>query len=75
MIVDKYYYWLYIVSRGLYHAIVTELRENDPLIQRHQYHQNHSVFLDFLQEDHFGWDVVSTYEYGYWFLFWSRSRW
>ena len=29
MIVEKYCYWLHIVSRGLYHAIVTELREDD----------------------------------------------
>ena len=53
MIVEKYCYWLHIVSRGLYHAIVTELRENDLFIQRHQYHQYHFVFLDFYQEDQF----------------------
>ena len=50
---DKYYYWLYIVSQGLFNAIVTELRENDPLIQNHQNHQNHFGIPDFFQEDQF----------------------
>ena len=49
--VEKYYYWLHIVSRGLYHAIVTELRVNDPFIQRHQNYQNHFGIPDFFQED------------------------
>ena len=51
MTVEKYYFWLYIVSQGLYHAIVTELRENDPFIQRHQNHQND--FDDFVPIEHF----------------------
>ena len=51
--VDKYYYWLYIVSQGLFNAIVTELRENDPLIQNHQNHQYHFGIPDFFQEDQF----------------------
>ena len=50
MIVEKYYYWLHIVSQGLFNAIVTELRENDPFIQRHQ---NHFGIPDFFQEDQF----------------------
>ena len=50
MTVEKYYYRLHIVSQGLYHAIVTELRENDPLIQNHQ---NHFGIPDFFQEDQF----------------------
>ena len=53
MIVEKYCYWLHIVSQGLYHAIVSKLRVNDPFIQRHQNHQNHFVILDFFQEDQF----------------------
>ena len=49
MIVEKYYYWLHIVSQGLYHAIVTELKVNDPFIQRHQNHIHHqSDVPDFL---------------------------
>ena len=50
MIVEKYYYWLHIVSQGLYHAIVSKLRVNDPFIQRHQ---NHFGIPDFFQEDQF----------------------
>ena len=58
MIVEKYYYWLHIVSQGLYHAIVTELRENDPFIQNHQNHQNHFGIPDFFQEDQFNLDEM-----------------
>ena len=56
--VEEYYYRLYIVSQGLYHAIVSKLRDNDLFIQRYQYHQHHSVFLDFLQEDQFNLDEM-----------------
>ena len=53
--VEKYYCWLHIVSRGLFNAIVTELRENDPLIQNHQ---NHFGIPDFFQEDQFNLDEM-----------------
>ena len=58
MIVEKYYYWLHIVSQGLYHAIVSKLRVNDPFIQRHQNHQNHFGIPDFFQEDQFNLDEM-----------------
>ena len=58
IIVDKYYYWLHIVSQGLYHAIITELRVNDPFIQRHQRHHYHFVCLDFFQEDQINLDEM-----------------
>ena len=55
MTVEKYYCRLYIASQGLYHAIVSELRENDPIIQRHQ---NHFGIPDFFQEDQFNLDEM-----------------
>ena len=50
MTVEEYYYRLYIVSQGLVNAIVSELRENDPIIQNHH---NHFGIPDFFQEDQF----------------------
>ena len=44
MTVEEYYYWLYIVSQGLYNAIVSELRE------KHTYALEDILFL----HEHFG---------------------
>ena len=58
MIVEKYYYWLHIVSQGLFNAIVSKLREDDPLIQNHQNYQIHFGIPDFFQEDQFNLDEM-----------------
>ena len=68
MTVEKYCYWLHIVSQGLYHAIVSELREDDPIIQRHQNHQNdlnpiEHFNLDEMRFQHMNMDIGFNFDH------------
>ena len=75
MTVEEYYYRLYIVSQGLYHAIVTELRENDfdycfqklhYIVDEMQFqHMNMNIGFNFDQDDDYDYEDYYYDDYVY----------
>ena len=57
MTVDKYYYWLHIVSQGLYNSIVSQLGEGRSEYQDYDY--------DDFEYDYYYYDYYDYDDYDY----------
>ena len=56
MTVEKYYYWLHIVSRGLYNAIVSQLGEGRSEYQDYDYYDYYDYNYDDYEYDYYYYD-------------------